>query len=439
MGSVAVDRQGNMAVGYSTSNATAPNYPSLAYSGRLAGDPANQLPQTERQLAAGVGSQNICGSAGMCSRWGDYSAMTIDPVDDCTFWYTNEYYSTTPHATAGSWDTYIGAFRFPGCTGPAAKLVFTVEPNSAYGVNGTITVSVSVEDAAGNVVTSDGSSVTLALQGGTAGATLGGTTTVPATNGVATFAVSVDTLGAGYTLHATDAALTPDDSSAFSITAGPPATISFSAGPASAVAGAANNAPTGIVVHVQDSGSNPVVGDTVNLAVASGPGTLTVTNGQTTDVNGNATFSDAVLTTAGTYTLSATESTSSLSTTSGSFVISPAAAQLVFTTQPTDVVRGSALNTIAVSKQDTYGNLYSSDTDQVDFTVGSCGGYAMGSVNLSGGTATLNGAQRFYTVTTGLQVAAKDNVASLSVQSNAFAVTALADFLFADGYETCRP
>src|SRR5262249_36847174 len=115
--------------------------------------------------------------------------------------------------------------------------------------------------------------------------------------------------------------------------------------------------------------------------------------------------------------------------------------QLVFTTQPTDVVQGSALSAIAVSKQDAYGNVYSSDTDQIDFTVSSCGGFALGSANLDGstGTATLSSTQWFYNVTTGLQVTANDSAATLSAQSNLFAVIGSADFLFADGYEACVP
>ena len=73
MGSLAVDSLGNMALGYSTSNATSPNFPSLAYSGRLVDDPLNNLPQTETVLIAGNGSQiNTCGGAA-CHRWGDYS------------------------------------------------------------------------------------------------------------------------------------------------------------------------------------------------------------------------------------------------------------------------------------------------------------------------------------------------------------------------------
>src|SRR5204863_5673629 len=72
-------------------------------------DPLNTLAQGESLLFAGTGSQSGTGS-----RWGDYSSLTVDPVDDCTFWYTNEYYSTT---TSFNWRTRIGSFKFPGCGG----------------------------------------------------------------------------------------------------------------------------------------------------------------------------------------------------------------------------------------------------------------------------------------------------------------------------------
>jgi hypothetical protein len=116
MGSIAVDNAGNAALGYSTSNGTAPNFPSIAYSGRLAGDPLNTLPQTETQLVAGLGSQRFnCGGA-PCDRWGDYSSMSVDPADDCTFWYVNEYYANQTNGDSGDWQTRIGSFKFPSCT-----------------------------------------------------------------------------------------------------------------------------------------------------------------------------------------------------------------------------------------------------------------------------------------------------------------------------------
>jgi hypothetical protein len=124
MGSLAVDKKGNMALGYTTSNAAAPNFPSLAYSGRLATDPLNTLPQTEVQLIAGAGSQaNTCGGH-PCNRWGDYSSMSLDPADECTFWYTNEYYSSQANGTAGNWQNRIGSFKFPSCASVAPPPVF---------------------------------------------------------------------------------------------------------------------------------------------------------------------------------------------------------------------------------------------------------------------------------------------------------------------------
>ncbi len=111
MPSVAVDRAGDMAIGYSASNAT--SNPAIRYAGRLAGDPLNAITQTEQSLLEGTGSQSgSCG--GTCVRWGDYSAMALD-VDGCTFWYTNLYYQTT----GLSFNTRIGTFSFPGCTAVA--------------------------------------------------------------------------------------------------------------------------------------------------------------------------------------------------------------------------------------------------------------------------------------------------------------------------------
>ncbi len=109
MPSLAVDGAGNMAVGYSASNSS--TFPSIRYAGRLSTDTLNTLGQAETTLINGGGSQATnCGGA-PCTRWGDYSAMTVDPSDDCTFWYTTEYYA----ATGGIWNTRIGSFKFPAC------------------------------------------------------------------------------------------------------------------------------------------------------------------------------------------------------------------------------------------------------------------------------------------------------------------------------------
>ena len=107
MGSAAMDGAGNIAIGYSASSATIS--PQLRYAGRLASDPLNVLGQGEATLFAGTGSQTGTGS-----RWGDYSSLTVDPADDCTFWFTSEYYVTT---SSFNWRTRIGSFKFPTCGG----------------------------------------------------------------------------------------------------------------------------------------------------------------------------------------------------------------------------------------------------------------------------------------------------------------------------------
>ena len=108
MGSAAMDGFGNLALGFSASSTSV--HPSIRYVGRLAGDPLGTLPQGEATLIAGSGYQTH--SSG---RWGDYSMLAVDPIDDCTYWYTQEYYAVTGSVT---WQTRIGSFRFPGCGGP---------------------------------------------------------------------------------------------------------------------------------------------------------------------------------------------------------------------------------------------------------------------------------------------------------------------------------
>ncbi|HYR22530.1 MAG TPA: hypothetical protein VEP30_06375, partial [Chthoniobacterales bacterium] len=103
MGSAAMDKRGNLVIGYSASSASIS--PQIRYAGRLATDPVNTLSQGEAHLFDGGGSQTPG------TRWGDYTAMSIDPIDDTTFWYTNEYYSVTSDF---NWRTRIGSFRFPG-------------------------------------------------------------------------------------------------------------------------------------------------------------------------------------------------------------------------------------------------------------------------------------------------------------------------------------
>src|SRR5205823_8279094 len=120
MGSVAMDHSGDLATGYSASG---PNYfPSLHYAGRLAADPLNDLTQGEAVMFAGLGIEANTGIFPFRNRWGDYSALTVDPTDDCTFWYTNEYLAPNlpTDILPVDWHTRIGSFRFPQCVSPTS-------------------------------------------------------------------------------------------------------------------------------------------------------------------------------------------------------------------------------------------------------------------------------------------------------------------------------
>src|SRR5204862_4181190 len=130
MGSAAMDGQGNLAIGFSASSSSI--HPQLHYAGRLATDPLNTLSQGEAHLYDGAGSQTGSGN-----RWGDYSSLTIDPVDDTTFWYTNEYYSST---TSYNWRTRIGSLQLATGTPtptPTATATPTTTPTATPTVSPT--------------------------------------------------------------------------------------------------------------------------------------------------------------------------------------------------------------------------------------------------------------------------------------------------------------
>src|SRR6266513_4411656 len=145
MGSIAMDKDHNIALGYSKSSLTV--IPSIFITGRLSTDPLNRL-GIESQVTAGLGVQtNTPVNAG--NRWGDYSAMTLDPVDQCTFYYTNEYLQTNG---AFNWSTRIASYRFPSCV-------------SAAGLWGTVTGTITSSETNAPIP-----GVTVSLSNGYAGA-----------------------------------------------------------------------------------------------------------------------------------------------------------------------------------------------------------------------------------------------------------------------------
>ena len=104
MGSIAFDGQGNIALGYSASNGVNPAvFPSVRYTGRLAGDALGMMTLGEGSIVAGTGSQTTS-----FDRWGDYTSLWVDPTDDQTFWYVNEW---VPVTSVSGWVLRIGSFK----------------------------------------------------------------------------------------------------------------------------------------------------------------------------------------------------------------------------------------------------------------------------------------------------------------------------------------
>lgn len=111
MGSIAMDHMGNMLLGYSVVNGV-DVYPGIRYTGRMSGDPLGQMTLGEGTVIDGTGVQRTTNS-----RWGDYTTMSIDPADDCTFWYVNEYYTLAgQQESSAGWQTRVASVKLPGCT-----------------------------------------------------------------------------------------------------------------------------------------------------------------------------------------------------------------------------------------------------------------------------------------------------------------------------------
>ena len=114
-----MDQAGDIALGYSLSSSSV--FPSIAYTGRVPSDAQGTM-ESETMLLSGSGSQT-----GGLSRWGDYTSMAIDPVDDCTFWYSNEYLSNTG---SFNWATRLASFRFPTCGSTSPDFTVAATPSS---------------------------------------------------------------------------------------------------------------------------------------------------------------------------------------------------------------------------------------------------------------------------------------------------------------------
>jgi uncharacterized membrane protein len=249
MGSVAMDHVGDMALGYSVSSSSLS--PSVRFTGRLSTDPASTM-EAEVNIISGSGSQN-----GGLSRWGDYSAMQVDPVDDCTFWFTEEYMATTG---SFNWNTSIANFIFPGCsTTQTPDFTVAASPSSltiAQGSNGTSTITVSSLNGfnAATTLTASGlpTGVTAAFStnpvtppaNGNATSTLTLTASSTATTGTATVTI---TGTSGTTTH----------TATITLTVNPPPNFTIGASPSSLTINQGSNGTSTITITSQNGFNSP--------------------------------------------------------------------------------------------------------------------------------------------------------------------------------------
>jgi subtilisin-like proprotein convertase family protein len=206
MSSLTFDQAGNIGMGFTTSSSTI--NPSVRYTGRLVGDALGTMTQGEATIVAGTGSQT-----GNLTRWGDYSSMNIDPNDDCTFWYTQEYMGASG---SFNWRTRVGSFKFPTCGAGGNDFSITVIPASqtvAAGASTTYTVNTAVTAGAAQTINLTVSGLPVGVIGTfspasvTAGSSSILTVTVPATTGAGTTAFSITGTGTSAT-HTANASLT---------------------------------------------------------------------------------------------------------------------------------------------------------------------------------------------------------------------------------------
>ena len=249
--------------------------------------------------------------------------------------------------------------------GVPAQLVFQTEPGGGTGGTPWISANqptVAIEDSQGHVVTSDQSTVTLAMGNNPGNGTLSGCSSATAVNGVATFTgCTIDKAGTGYTLTATDAADSlnvPVASTAFNITVGPPSQLAFTTQPGNAVAGDKFGTPP--AVAVEDVGGNvvPTASNTVTLAIGTNPSSGTLSGCTGALSSGITTFTGCTINNAGTgYTLVASASGLTPTATSNPFnVVTPQLSSFSLTT-PGSVTAGTAF-TASITALDQLGYTY---------------------------------------------------------------------------------
>jgi uncharacterized membrane protein len=306
MPSIAEDEKGDIALGYSVSGSTM--FPAISFSGRVPTDTLGTL-ETENSIIQGAGSQT-----GGLSRWGDYSNMSVDPADDCTFWYTTEYLQSSG---SFNWSTRIASFTFPACTTttpdfslsatPTSQTItagnntsYTIDVTPSGGYTGSVTLSVTTSLPAGMTVGFSSNPVT--INSNTAGSsTLNVNTATSTPSGTYNLTVS-----------GTDGTLT--NTTQVTVVVQPPPTpdFSLSSSPGSATVTQGNAANYTIAVSPSGGYSG-----TVNLSASQLPTGVTASfnPASVTTTGGSVVSSALTLTTAtnapiGTYNITVTGSDS---------------------------------------------------------------------------------------------------------------------------------
>ena len=316
---------------------------------------ANGLAQTTWTLGPAAGAQSITAAA---------ATLTGSPLT----------YTATATAAA------------------AAKLVVTTQPVNGSGGAILPAIVVSAEDANGNVATNFTGAVTVALGATPSGATLGGTLSVNAVAGVATFStLTINKAFTGYTLVGSASGLTAATSNAFNIAVGAASTL-VSAGGGGQTGTVNGPLPASIAVRATDAGGNGVAGKTVTFATTNGSVSPT---SAVTDVNGLASTTWTLGPTAGAQSMTAAAAglaNSPLAITATGAAV--AATKLVFTAAPVSTTGGATLAAVAVSAEDASGNLATTFTGAVTLALdNTTSGATLGgtlSVNAVGGVATFS-------------------------------------------------
>jgi hypothetical protein len=292
MGSIAMDHVGNIAMGYSDSSSSA--HPSIRFTGRLAGDPLGTMTQGETTVFTGGGSQT-----GGLSRWGDYTSMAVDPADDCTFWYTDQY---IPSNGSFNWNTRLASFQLPGCSTPVNDFSISDSPTSgSVTAGGSTTSTISTTTTSGSPQT-----VTFSASGLPSGATasFNPPSVTSGSSSTATFSTSSSTPAGSYPITVTGTGTSATHSVTYTLTVNATNDFSVSISPTSGSV-TAGGSTTATVSTATTAGT----AQTVTFSASGLPSGATASFNPPSVTSGSsstATFSTSSSTPAGTYSITVT-------------------------------------------------------------------------------------------------------------------------------------